>query len=109
MLDAGPQYGNNRFNNRFECCTGTCFTAGCTGRYPSAGQFWSYTLDPRFPASPEGEVVDFCVGESGLIDVAAPLDPGGADRDYDLNGAEAGMFTGSRPDVGARESGAECR
>jgi parallel beta-helix repeat protein len=91
-LASGPIYGNVEWNNNSggDVCGGNrCSTPMDCSCLP-AGTFWQLSEDPRFDTS-------YCLGEASMTDACADLG-------YDLNGMDAGNYSGSAPEPGAQES-----
>ncbi len=96
-LSPGPAYGNNGFDNTGGSCGGNeCLACACL----PPGSFWEYSVDPLYQSTTAGDPHLYCLGVSSTL-----IDGGDDLVSYDLNGAAAGDFNGSAPDIGSREDG----
>jgi len=96
-LSPGPTYGNNGFDNSGGSCGGNeCLACACL----PPGSFWEYSVDPLYRSTTVGDRDLYCVAPSSTL-----VDGGDDLLVYDLNGAAAGDFNGSGPDIGSREDG----
>lgn len=90
---SNPGHGNNAYDNPQSCSSVSCYNCSCL---PS--EFFEFTYDPKYQSTEIADTRFYCLGESELVDEARPTI-------HDLNSSQSGLYNGSAPDVGGRESG----